>query len=91
MGGRLECKECGSTYHKEFHKPEKEGVCDKCGSGLITREDDKPETIKNRLEVYHSQTEPLLTYYKNKGLLRVAEGQEEIDDTTAEVLKALEG
>ncbi len=90
LGGRLECKECGSTYHKEYHKPEQEGVCDKCGNGLVTREDDKPETIKNRLNVYHTQTEPLLTYYQNKGILRVAEGQEGIADTTAEVLKALE-
>lgn len=90
LGGRLECKECGSTYHKEYHKPEKEGVCDKCGNGLVTREDDKPETIKNRLEVYHTQTEPLLAYYKKQGLLRVAEGQDGIADTTAEVLKALE-
>lgn len=90
LGGRLECKECGSTYHKEFHKPEQEGVCDKCGNALVTREDDKPETIKSRLNVYHSQTEPLLTYYQNKGILRVAEGQDEIADTTAEVLKALE-
>lgn len=90
LGGRLECKECGSTYHKEFHKPEQEGVCDKCGNALVTREDDKPETIKSRLNVYHNQTEPLLTYYQNKGILRVAEGQDEIADTTAEVLKALE-
>lgn len=90
LGGRLECKGCGLTYHKEFNKPEQEGVCDKCGDVLVTREDDKPETIKNRLGVYHSQTEPLLTYYQNKGILRVAEGQDGIADTTAEVLKALE-
>ena len=90
LGGRMECKECGATYHKVYNKPKQEGVCDKCGNGLVTREDDKPETIKSRLEVYHTRTEPLLAYYKDKGILRVAEGQEEIADTTAEVLKALE-
>ncbi len=90
LSGRLECSKCGSAYHKEYHKPAKDGVCDKCGNALITREDDKPDTIKDRLKVYHTHTEPLLTYYKNKGVLRVAKGQEEIADTTAEVLKALE-
>lgn len=90
LSGRLECGKCGTTYHKEYRKPKVEGKCDKCGGDLNVREDDKPETVKNRLNTYHQQTEPLLDYYREKGMLRVAEGQEEIADTTAEVLKALE-
>lgn len=90
LGGRLECKACGATYHKEYHKPAKDGVCDKCGAELVTRDDDKPETIKNRLEVYHTQTEPLLTFYRNKGILRVAAGKNGIQETTDAILKALE-
>lgn len=89
LSGRLECKECGSTYHKIYRKPEKEGVCDACGGELATRADDKPEIVKNRLEVYHKQTEPLKKFYREKGMLRTAEGCEEISDTTAAVLEAL--
>jgi len=90
LSGRLECKGCGTTFHKMYRVPAKEGVCDNCGGELITRADDKPETIKNRLDVYHTQTEPLKDYYKAQGKLAVAYGQEEIEDTTAEVLKALQ-
>ena len=91
LAGRLECSKCAATYHKEYRKPEKEGVCDKCGGKLVTRADDQPETVKSRLEVYHEETEPLLNYYRAKGILKTAEGQPEISDTTAEVLRALEG
>ncbi len=91
LSGRLECKNCAATYHTEYRKPKTEGVCDLCGGPLVTRADDKPETVKSRLAVYHTQTEPLLRYYTQKGVLRTALGQEEIADTTAEVLKALEG
>ncbi len=89
LGGRLECKSCGSTYHKIHRAPKVEGVCDNCGGKLVTRADDKPETIKERLETYHKQTEPLKKFYSDRNMLRVAEGKEEIADTTAEVLKAL--
>ena len=89
LSGRLECRECGSTYHKIYRKPEKEGVCDVCGGELATRADDKPEIVRNRLEVYHKQTEPLKKFYREKGMLRTAEGCEEISDTTAAVLEAL--
>jgi len=89
LSGRLECSKCASTYHKQYRKPLKEGVCDACGGELITRADDKPETIKSRLEVYHTQTEPLIKFYTEKGMLKTAKGQEEISDTTKEVLKAL--
>ena len=86
----MECQGCGTTYHRDFRPPAKEGVCDKCGGALGVREDDKPETVRARLETYHDQTEPLIAHYSDKGILRVAVGQEEIADTTKEVLKALE-
>ncbi len=90
LAGRLECKNCGSTYHKEHNAPKQEGVCDKCGGTLGVRADDKPETIKQRLETYHNQTEPLKEFYDKKNMLKTAIGKGEIADTTAEVLKALE-
>lgn len=90
LGGRIECKSCGSAYHKVHRIPKVEGVCDKCGGELVTRADDNPETIKARLKTYHEQTEPLKDFYAHKNMLKVAEGKENIEDTTAEVLKALE-
>ena len=90
LGGRLECKNCGSTYHKIYKTPKQEGKCDNCGGELVTRADDNPETIKARLETYHKQTEPLKEFYAKKNMLKVAQGKGEIADTTAEVLKALE-
>ncbi|HIV86051.1 MAG TPA: adenylate kinase [Candidatus Monoglobus merdigallinarum] len=90
LSGRLECSGCSTTYHKEYRPPKTEGVCDKCGAALTQRKDDKPETVKSRLETYHAETEPLLDYYSKKGKLRIAVGQEEISDTTKMVLKALE-
>ncbi len=91
LSGRLECKKCGSSYHKEHKKPAVEGVCDKCGGPLTTRADDKPEIIKDRLNTYYEQTAPLKNYYEERGLLRVAIGKEEIAETTDAVLAALEG
>ncbi len=91
LSGRRECSGCGATYHMEYKKPQKADVCDKCGGALVTRADDTPETIQDRLNTYHTQTEPLLAFYEEKGLLRTAEGQDEIADTTAEVLRVLEG
>ena len=91
LSGRRECSGCGATYHMEYKKPQKEDVCDKCGGALVIRADDTPETIQDRLNTYHTQTEPLLAFYAEKGLLRTADGQEEIVDTTAEVLRVLEG
>lgn len=89
MSGRRICKNCGASFHVIYRPPQKEGVCDVCGGELYQREDDKEETVKKRLEVYHAQTQPLIDYYRAKGLLVVAYGQEEIADTTKEVLKAL--
>lgn len=91
LSGRLECKECATTFHKIHRKPKVEGVCDNCGGELITRADDKPETIKSRLNIYHSKTESLINFYKEKGMLKTAEGKDEIAETTAEVLRVLEG
>lgn len=91
LSGRRECSKCGATYHMEFNKPQKEDACDKCGGALVIRADDTPETIQDRLETYHTQTEPLLAFYAEKGKLRTAGGQEDIADTTAAVLRVLEG
>ena len=90
MSGRRVCGKCGASYHTEFKKPEKEGVCNVCGGELVIRKDDEPETVMNRLKVYHEQTEPLKDYYKACGKLIVVEGQDKVEDTTALVLKALE-
>ena len=91
LAGRLECSKCAATYHKLYNKPAVDGVCDKCGGELVTRADDQPETIKSRLQIYHGATEPLLTYYRNKGILKTVEGHSGIAETTAEVLRVLEG
>ncbi len=91
LSGRLECKHCGSSYHIEHKKPEVDGICDKCGGPLTARKDDKPEIIKNRLKTYYEQTAPLKEYYAEQGLLITVIGQDEIAETTAAVLEALEG
>lgn len=90
MSGRRVCEKCGASYHTEFKKTAKEGVCNVCEGKLVTRKDDEPETVKNRLNVYHEQTEPLKDYYKNCGKLITVEGQDEVKDTTRLVLEALE-
>lgn len=90
MSGRRVCGKCGASYHTEFKKPEKEGICNVCGGELVIRKDDEPETVMNRLKVYHEQTEPLKDYYKSCGKLITVEGQDKVEDTTALVLKALE-
>ena len=74
MAGRRACLKCGATYHTEFAAPKKEGIRDKCGSELVLRDDDKPETVQKRLEVYHEQTHPLIDYYKKKGVLHAIDG-----------------
>lgn len=89
MSGRRVCEKCGASYHTEYKKPAKEGVCNVCGGNLVIRKDDEPETVLNRLNVYHEQTEPLKDYYKAAGKLITVEGQEELSDTTALVLSAL--
>ena len=90
MSGRRVCESCGASYHLLYKKPEKEGVCGKCGGALVQRKDDHPDTVKERLKVYHEQTEPLKAYYEKQGKLRIVEGQEEVADTTKLTLAALE-
>ncbi|EOS28297.1 adenylate kinase [Lachnospiraceae bacterium 28-4] len=90
MSGRRACLSCGSTYHMEHIPPKKEGVCDKCGNELVLRDDDKPETVLNRLEVYHKQTQPLIQFYEEKGVLRTVDGtkpMKEVFDSIVEILK----
>ena len=90
LSGRRVCSGCGASYHLLYKKPEKDGVCNLCGAQLVQRTDDREETVLERLKVYHEQTEPLVDYYRKKNKLVVVEGQEEVSDTTALTLKALE-
>lgn len=89
LSSRRECSKCGAPYNIVSKKPAVDGICDSCGGELIQRKDDVPETIQNRLNVYHEQTEPIKNYYEAKGILAVAKGEEELKDTTANVAKAL--
>ncbi len=89
MSGRRACPACGATYHVESAPPKVEGKCDKCGESLILRDDDRPETVLSRLEVYHEQTEPLKGFYAQRGVLRTVEGLPTIADTTQSILGAL--
>ncbi len=91
MTGRRVCKTCGASYHIDFRPPFINGKCDHCGSDLVIRDDDKPETVAQRLEVYHRSTEPLKAYYESKGVLTVVEGQQKVEDTTALTMKAILG
>jgi len=91
VSGRRVCLACGATYHIEYKKPAVDGICTKCGDTLVQRKDDHPDTVKERLSVYHAQTEPLKDYYAKSGKLVIVEGQEEVTDTSALVLKAVEG
>ena len=90
MSGRRVCKACGNSYHLEYKKPQNDGVCDACGGELIQRKDDAPETVLERLKIYHEETEPLKDFYEKQGKLFIVEGQEEVSDTTALTLKAVE-
>ena len=89
LSSRRECSGCGAPYSTIYNKPKVEGKCDKCGADLIQRADDNPETIQNRLNIYHSETEPIKEYYAKLGLLVCAKGEEELEDTTKNVSDAL--
>lgn len=91
LGGRRVCPNCGAPYHLTGKPPKTEGVCDECGHALIHRDDDKPETIRERLAVYHRQTEPLKDFYAQRGLLRRVEDSGGIDATSAAIMAVLEG
>ena len=86
MSGRRACVTCGATYHIQFNPPKKEGICDNCGGELILREDDKPETVKTRLNVYHEQTQPLIDFYQAKGVLVTVDGTQALDDVFKAIL-----
>lgn len=90
LSGRRVCEACGASYHLEYKPMKVEGVCDKCGGKTVQRKDDHPDTVKDRLHVYHEQTEPLKAYYEKLGKLVTVIGQEEVKDTTALTLKAVE-
>ena len=90
MTGRRVCGTCGASYHLMFKKPLKDGICDSCGGELVQRKDDAPETVSDRLKVYHEQTEPLKDFYEKAGKLSVVEGLGTVSEITERVLKALE-
>ena len=90
LSGRRVCSSCGNSYHNIYKPPVEEGVCTACGGELIIRKDDTPETIAERLKIYHDQTEPLKDYYAAKGILKVVVGQEKVEDTTELTRQAIE-
>ena len=89
MGGRRACVGCGATYHLEYAPTKVDGICDTCGKELILRDDDKPETVKKRLGVYHEQTQPLIDYYTKAGILTTVDGTIDIEDVFQTIVKIL--
>ena len=89
MSGRRACVSCGATYHLVHIPPKKDGICDTCGSELILRDDDKPETVKKRLDVYHEQTQPLIDYCKESGILKEVDGTVDMADVFAAIVEIL--
>ena len=89
MTGRRVCGGCGASYHVTAHPPKQEGICDLCGKELVLRKDDAPETVQNRLRVFHAETEPLKDFYAKLGVLKLVEGNQPIEDATRDILAAL--
>lgn len=89
MGGRRACLACGATYHIEHVPPKKEGICDKCGQELVLRDDDKPETVKNRLQVYKEQTQPLIDFYTERGVLHNVDGTKDMNEVFEAIVAIL--
>ena len=89
MSGRRVCPKCGESFHMKFNPPAKEGVCDKCGAELVQRVDDKAETVRERLRVYHSLTEPVKAFYEARGKLVCVDGNGTVEGTTQLIFKAL--
>ena len=89
MSGRRACVACGGTYHIEHIPPKVEGICDTCGKELVLRDDDKPETVKKRLDVYHEQTQPLIDYYNGKNILKEVDGTQDMSDVFNDIVKIL--
>lgn len=90
MGGRRCCPSCGATYHVVYNPPKTEGICDACGTKLILRDDDRPETVQKRLEVYHTSTQPLIEYYQKMGILHSVDGTQDMEKVFADI-KAILG
>lgn len=89
MSGRRACLGCGATYHIVYNAPKKEGICDVCGEKLVLRDDDKPETVQKRLAVYHDQTQPVIDYYKQEGILAEVDGTQDMDKVFQDIVKIL--
>ncbi len=89
MSGRRACTSCGATYHVEYVPPKKAGICDNCGEPLVLRDDDKEETVKNRLNVYHEQTQPLIEYYTKKNVLKTVDGTRDMQKVFEDITKIL--
>lgn len=89
MAGRRACVGCGATYHVEFNPPKVQDVCDVCGEALVLRDDDKPETVMNRLNVYHEQTKPLIDYYEKQGIVHTIDGTQTMDQVFSDIRKIL--
>ncbi len=89
MSGRRACLKCGATYHIEHIPPKQEGICDTCGSELVLRDDDKPETVLNRLKVYHDQTQPLIDFYTERNVLKTVDGTKDMKDVFADIISIL--
>lgn len=89
MAGRRVCTECGASYHLQSNPPKSEGICDLCGGKVATRKDDEPETVRNRLGIYHRTTEILKDYYRKKGKLRLIHGDQSIEGTFQDILRAI--
>lgn len=89
MSGRRACLSCGSTYHIKYSAPKKENICDNCGSELVIRDDDKPETVKKRLDVYHKQTKPLIDYYGNEKILASVDGTKDMEEVFLDIIAVL--
>lgn len=89
MSGRRACLACGATYHLVHIPPKKEGICDNCGKELVLRDDDKPETVTKRLNVYHEQTQPLIDYYTKKNVLAEVDGTKDMEEVFQDIVKVL--
>lgn len=89
LSGRKACLACGATYHMEFQPPKVDGICDRCGADLVVRKDDQPETIQERLKVYHDQTQPLVDFYRTRGVLKEVDGTKPVEEVTESTLAVL--
>ncbi len=89
MGGRRACVACGGTFHIKYNPPKTEGICDLCGGKLTVRDDDMPETVQKRLDVYHKQTQPLIDYYNKEGILKTVDGTQDVDKVFEDILAIL--